>query len=148
MTVPEKTRLVLILFGETLFQNLVKSLKKHKFINTCSQVLPYVCWNCSRGNTFRPFRIEKKQVKSWLQMVMNLTFFGIFCCRCNGANTRKVFQRLAFKFFLIFCIVFQPLPSKRKKLIFAKNAKFYQHLYLDFSCKQCKKKVRNHLKHL
>ena len=108
-----------------------KITKKHKFITTCSQVLPYFCWNCSRGNVFRPFRTGKKQVKIWLQMVMNFTFFGMCCCRCNGAETRKVFQRLAFKFF--FVRRFSATAFGAKKTFFAKHVNFYKHLYLDFS---------------
>ena len=79
-------------------------------------------------------------------MVMELDIFVFFTVVVIGQNAKSV-SSFGIQFF-IFCIVFQPLPSGRKKLIFAKHAKFYQHLCLDFSCKQCKKKVRNHLKHL
>ena len=143
ITVPEKNAKFLSYSAKRSLKILQNYKKIHNLITTCSQVSPYFCWNCSRENAFRLHRSENKQVENWLQMVMNLSMFCIQYCRCNVAKTRNVFHRLTFKFFLIFCIVFQPLPSGRKKRFVANTMKFYQHLYLDFRANSEKKSPKS-----
>ena len=48
---------------QNAFQKSCKNTKKHESITSCSQVSPYLCWNCSRENAFRPFRTEKNSSK-------------------------------------------------------------------------------------
>ena len=71
---------------------------------------------------------------------MNLSIFCVFCCHCNGADTRKVFHRLAFKFFLFFSSFFSHSQWGNKKRFFAKTVKLYQELKLGFFMQTVKKR--------